>query len=157
MRLLLDSLVALTLVAILAGVVWQNREDKELLARRDATREEVRRFQQEIYLQAALARVTQTDSSYPATIDPSWFNGNLPRNTLLGGGHPWVEVVPMDPAKSHLPPQRIVWSTDDAAFWYNPITGVVRARVPGGSSDAAALELYNYINDCHVTSLHAAE
>ena len=40
-----------------------------------------------------------------------------------------------------------------AQFWYNPNTGQVRARVPAGISDAAALGLYNRVNDCNVPDL----
>ncbi len=157
MRILLDTLIAMTLIGILGGLVWQNREHAEFLAQRDATREEVRRFQQQIHLQVALARVAQSDCTFPDTIDSGWFNGNIPRNTLLGVEHPWVEVIQVDPDDNSAPPHRIAWNTDDAAFWYNPTTGIIQARVPGGVSDAASLELYNYINDCHLTSFNARE
>ncbi len=41
-----------------------------------------------------------------------------------------------------------------AQFWYNPNTGVVRARVPDSVSDATALRLYNRINDSTVSRVY---
>jgi hypothetical protein len=38
-------------------------------------------------------------------------------------------------------------------FWYNPYAGVVRARVPQGASDAAALKMYNAVNVSRLRSL----
>ena len=92
MRLLRDTLVALMLVGILAGIVWHNRSDVDRQAMLDAVREDVRRFQQQILLQATLGEVEQSERGYPATVDPKWFAGSLPANDLLGPEHPWLEI-----------------------------------------------------------------
>lgn len=155
MRLLRDTLVALMLVAILAGIVWHNRGDQSRQAMLDGVREDVRRFQQQVLLQATLDEVEQSERGYPATVDPEWFCGDLPSNDLLGPQHPWLEIAGPEQRNLHHPPQLMAGEEHLAKFWYNPLTGSVRARVPVGISDARALEMYNYINDSELPSLFA--
>jgi hypothetical protein len=156
MRLLLDSLVALMLTAILGGVVYYSRADSELERNIKLAHSEVRRLQSQIMLQAALESTPLTQRGYPVTVKPEWFHGNVPLNPLLESGHPWLEIA--GPAQRDLEhPQRPVATRNDAAqFWYNPYTGDVRARVPAEVADANALSLYNRVNDCHLDSLFQA-
>jgi hypothetical protein len=155
LHLLRDTLVALMLVGILAGIVWHNHGDCERQALLDQVREEVRRFQQQILLQATLGEVEQSERGYPATVDPKWFAGCLPANDLLGPGHPWLEIAGPEQRSLRHPPQLLADDEGLAKFWYNPSTGSLRARVPVGISDAAALETYNYVNDSDLPSLFA--
>ena len=155
MRLLLDTLVALMLAAILVGVVFQTRTDQEVDHARDTTRAELRRFQQQIALQSTLAKVERTERGYPLTIDPEWFQGNLPSNPLLGPEHPWVEIASPEQENLIHPNERVASNKGIAKFWYNPRTGMVRARVPVGMSDKASLELYNYVNNAGLPDLFA--
>ncbi|MDY7110274.1 MAG: hypothetical protein SYC29_16720 [Planctomycetota bacterium] len=153
MRLILDTLVALMLVGILAGLVMHHRQAQDVRAAQDLARDEVRRFQQQIHLHTALSGGEQRERGYPVSIEPDWFQGNLPVNPLLGRDHPWLEVA--GPGATHAlhPTDLVAADRDSASFWYNPATGVVRARVPVGVSDAQALELYNYVNDCTLPTL----
>jgi hypothetical protein len=153
MRLILDTLVALMLVGILAGVVIHLRDVRDVQAQEDLAREEVRRFQQQIHLHTALSGGEPRDRGYPASVDPAWFQGNLPVNPLLGPDYPWLEVAGPGNRRALHPPDLVAVDHDTASFWYNPATGVVRARVPVGVSDARALDLYNYINDCDLPTL----
>lgn len=155
MRLLRDTLVALMLVGILAGIVWHNRDDRDRQAMLDVVREDVRRFQQQILLQATLGEVELSERGYPATVDPKWFGGRLPANDLVGPEHPWLEIAGPQQRHLHHPPQLLADEGDLAKFWYNPLNGSLRARVPVGISDAAALKMYNYINDSELPSLFA--
>ena len=159
MRLFIDTLVALMLIALLGGFMWLKRENQTESSQRDIARTEVRRFQQQIALQSALATVTSDktphDRGYPATVDPAWFTDNLPDNPLLDETHPWVEVAgPQEKDLTH-PLQRVATSNLVAKFWYNPNNGVVRARVPLAISDAAALEMYCFVNECQLNDLFA--
>ncbi len=156
MRLLLDTLVALMLAAILVGVVFHNRTDQEVNTARDTTRLELRRFQQQVALQSALARVDHNERGYPITIDPEWFQGQLPSNPLLGPEHPWVEVASPEQKEMLHPQERVASGKGVAKFWYNPHMGIVRARVPVGMSDAASVELYNFVNDSNLPDLFAS-
>ena len=153
MRLFLDTLVALMLVGLLAGLVMYHRQARDTEALRDLARAEVRRFQQQIYLHTALSDGKPRGRGYPASIDPAWFQGNLPANALLGPDHPWLEVAGLNQRDALHPPSLTATDRDTASFWYNPASGVVRARVPIRISDAEALELYNFINDCSLPTL----
>jgi hypothetical protein len=117
---------------------------------------ELRRFQQQIALQYALARVERNERGYPVTVDPEWFQGQLPANPLLGPEHPWVEIASPEQKELLHPQERVASGKTSAKFWYNPHMGIVRARVPGGMSDAASVELYNYVNDTSLPNLFAS-
>ncbi|MHC4217296.1 MAG: hypothetical protein ACYSU7_02460 [Planctomycetota bacterium] len=155
MRLIIDSLVALMLTGILAGVVLQTRSARQLEQRIELARAEVTRFQSQVVLQAAMEKVDLSQRGYPARVDAAWFAGNLPVNPLLGPSHPWVEIAGDKQRDLHHPPNRIAFSSNVAQFWYSPYTGVVRARVPAEVSDATALRLYNRINDVNLSSLYS--
>ena len=155
MRLLLDTLVALMLAAILVGVVFHTHSDREGDQVRETTRMELRRFQQQIALQSTIGKVERTERGYPISVDPEWFQGKLPTNPLLGPEHPWVEIASPEQKVLLHPQERVASNKGLAKFWYNPSQGVVRARVPVGMSDAASLELYNFVNDTILTDLFA--
>ncbi len=153
MRLVHDSLVALMLTAILGGVVYYNRANRETERTLELAHSEVRRLHSQIMLQGALETTELTQRGYPATVKPEWFHGNVPLNPLLPPGHPWLEVAPASQQKLRHPPKAVAARSSAAQYWYNPYTGDVRARVPVGISDAAALKQYNRINDSSLTSL----
>jgi hypothetical protein len=153
MRLLTDILILLMLVVLLGGGSMLYREHQQTAAALEHARLEVQRFQQQVHLQAALGEVELSERGYPLTIDPAWFRGSLPSNTVLQGGHSWVEVAGSGDHNRMHPRDLIAVDETVAAFWYNPNNGFVRARVPVGVSDERALELYNQINDCSLSSL----
>ncbi len=154
MRLIIDSLVALMLTGILAGVVMHTRAEQQIEERIEQTLSEVRRFQSQIVLQAAMEKVEITKRGYPLRVDEAWFAGDLPANPLLGPSYPWVEIAGAGQRDLQHPPNRIAFGHDVAQFWYNPHTGVVRARVPAAVSDATALRLYNRINETQLSDLY---
>ncbi len=155
MRLLIDSLVALMLTGILAGVVLHTRSEWRLEDKIELARAEVERFQSQIMLQTAMEKVEMSQRGYPARVDTAWFAGRLPRNPLLGPSHPWLEIAGDDQKDLHHPSNRIAFSHDVAQFWYSPHTGELRARVPAGVSDATALRLYNRVNGSNLTDLYS--
>ena len=155
MRLLVDILLALMLCGVLAGVVMYKRGEISSKQDLEQTRVDVRRFQQQITLHAQLGQVEHSKRGFPMTIEPAWFSDNLPRNPLLGPGHPWLEIAGIIQADLTHPPIRVGADNTSAKFWYNPYTGNVRARVPAGLSDAETLKLYNYVNSSDLTDLFA--
>lgn len=155
MRLVIDSLVALMLAGVLAGVILHHRQQNESAALADALRDNVRTFQRQITLEATLARVPLTDEGYPTTVDPEWFADGVPVNPLLNDGRPWVEVAGVSQRDLEHPIRKVARERDDAQYWYNPYNGIVRARVPSTLSDAVARELYNYVNDASVATMVA--
>lgn len=156
MRLILDSLMAVVLAALLAGILIHQQHEQQRQRDVQAVRANVRIIQQQVMLQAALERVPRNEYGFPITIDPEWFGDLVPRNPLLGPGHPWMEIASPDESRLVHPAIRTADKTSLACFWYNPITGVVRARVPHEVSDESALEMYNFVNGCNLPSLFAS-
>ncbi len=156
MRLILDSLMAVVLAALLAGILLHQRHEQQVQRDIESLRANVRLIQQQVMLQAALERVPRNEYGFPITIDPQWFGDMVPRNPLLGNDRPWMEVAGADEARLTHPLVRTGDHPSTASFWYNPITGTVRARVPHTVSDARTLELYNFVNGCNLPSLFAA-
>lgn len=158
MRWAIDSLVALMISGVVAGVVLYYRNTEQEGKHRETLRSDVTRFNNQVILQSALGRVEISVRGFPMTIDPEWFNednGSLPENPMMEGNHPWVEIAGVDQADLTHPPVRVAFDSTSAKFWYNPYTGNVRARVPAGLSDAETLNLYNYVNSCDLADLFA--
>jgi len=82
----------------------------------------------------------------PMTVLPAWFpNGVIPshpENSLL---IPTVQSYSIDP-RPH-PVRKVLRPGVAGAYWYNALTGTVRARVKDQGSAAATLALYNRVND----------
>ncbi len=157
MRLLIDSLVAMMLAALLASIVLANRSEEAWYRDIEVATTDLHRLQREIYLQAALAEVPLSDRGFPVTVDPEWFQGGLPRNPLLGPDHPWLEVASAAQQDLLHPPDRMAGDRSTAKFWYNPYQGVVRARVSSELAEKDALEVYNHVNGCRLEHLFGEE
>jgi len=115
---------------------------------------EVTRFQNELSVRAASGLASEINPrGWPTTIEPEWFNGAPPLNTIVSGDRPWVEVAPPEHARLTNPPLRIAGDVTQASFWYNPYKGIVRARVPVQINEAKAIELYNTINGTGISAL----
>jgi hypothetical protein len=159
MRWAIDSLVALMIAGVIAGIVLHMRSNEQLEEHRETVRGDVARFRAQVMIQAAIGQCELSDQGFPATIDPAWFKGDeggLPQNPLFDDRHPWLEVA--GPAQSDLvhPSNRVVGEGKAAKFWYNPYTGVVRARVPARISDEESLTLYNFVNGTSLDGLFAS-
>lgn len=153
MRWFLDAIGLLTAVGLLLGVLAYQRakERKEAVVERATC--EVRRLGLEIKYRAASRIGVLNGRGWPVTVDPGWFGTDPPRNDLLAGARPWLEVATIDEAGLEHPPVRMAIREDMAAFWYNPYQGLVRARVPVLVSDADSLALYNRLNGCGLVSI----
>ena len=144
MRLILDTLVALMLVAVLGGVTWQQRSERLRVERIEGVRQAITAIESQSLYRAALGEVEATAHGYAARIDPDWFHPR-PRNLLIGSGPRWLDQAEGEQRK-RFHPACIVAGRERAAFWYNPGRGLVRARVPMQLSHHATVELYNQVN-----------
>ena len=156
MRLAIDSLVALMIAGVIAGVVFYSRQNDQQEVDVERVSIDVQRFQQQITLQSAIGVVELSDQGYPAVIDPEWFkqdDGGLPKNPLLDDQNPWLEIAGPSQSDLNHPIKRTVSDRRTAKFWYNPYTGLVRARVPGGISDSESILMYNEINGSNLGGL----
>lgn len=157
MRLLIDTLVAVMLAGVLAGVVYLQNLDTAHEEQVAETVESIRQIQQQIILQAALEQVALNSAGYPETVDVEWFELAVPQNTLLSGDRPWLEVAGVEQRDALNPNKLTATDSTVASFWYNPYQGIVRARVPAEVTDQTALAMYNRVNGTALTSLFPAD
>lgn len=153
MRFVRDVLLLLVLIAVGAGVVLYQRDQREEQARVHKATAETRRLEMEVKFRAATKGAELNARGWPLTIDPAWFEKDPPVNTLVEGDHPWIEIASADEAEMQHPSVRMTVNDDTAAFWYNPYQGVVRARVPVMVSDESATVLYNRVNETSMASI----
>ncbi len=146
MRILLNILIALTLIGIGVVIVMSRQADGAKQDQIKTTKEEVRRFQRQITWQATVADVELTSEGFPVTIDPKWFQDRLPHNPLLEVGRPWVQIAGWDERALLHPSDLAARDSAAAQFWYSPYKGIVRARVSADISDERALKIYNRVN-----------
>ena len=150
MRIALDILVIVAVLGVLAGIMVHHRRTTEEAGYPDDTRAAVRQLQDEVNLHAALEQDTD---AFPDSVDPAWFEDRLPRNPLLDGERPWLEVAGEAEWPNREPRIKAAFDATAASFWYNPNLGIVRARVPGSLPESEALNLYNYVNGTNLESL----
>jgi hypothetical protein len=148
--------VILGLLLVAAGVAlfhWNREAGDAEQAQIDTARRSVEQLEARVRLEGGMGRVDVNGRGWPTTIDPQWFKGNVPRNPLIPATNPWLEVAPEWQYRMTDPPDRLALSEEVAAFWYNPATGTVRARVSQAVSDERALEVYNEVNRTRLTTL----
>ncbi|MBI1367914.1 MAG: hypothetical protein GC162_04590 [Planctomycetes bacterium] len=145
MRLFADTLLALTLIAVLGGVVVYQREQGDHLQQVVAVQQAIHAIESQCLYRAAVGDVPASNRGYAMHVEPAWFD-HRPLNALFGHqAMPWIDHV--DEADRELfNPQRIVADGKLAAFWYNPYRGLIRARVPMQLSQESTLETYNLVN-----------
>lgn len=153
MRVILYSLAVLA-AAIVAGLIVAHRTNEADEATRvSETRAAVERITKEVHVRRALETADLNSLSWPKRPDPSWFGESLPANELLDRNRPWLEIAPASQAALDHPPVRVAVDESMAAFWYNPYSGVIRARAPKRVSDQRSMELYREINAVGVAGL----
>ncbi|MEM9348425.1 MAG: hypothetical protein AAGB26_17690 [Planctomycetota bacterium] len=145
MRIVIDFMIGLMLVAVVAGGLY-------LYNRREQSRQDVdsvRVALQQLQQQAAYHRTVQSAVAGREVLlvhlHPEWFGDDVPANVLLNGDRPWIDLAPPGDLGEH-PPDPVVHGDEQAGFWYNPTTGVFRARVSPASSEALTLARYNEVN-----------
>lgn len=153
MRLLVDTVIALTLVGVLAAMLLQQRHDQEQLARVAAVQEAIRAIHGQALYRAAIHDSESLSNGYSRFIDTAWFSPP-PANLLLNSGaYRWIDY-PDESGRERFNPICIVAHGQRGAFWYNGYRGIVRARVPMQATDQATVDLYNLVNG---TSLRVSD
>jgi hypothetical protein len=138
------------------GIVYlrMQREQERLVQQATA---DVLRLETELKYRSATGQTELNARGWPVTVDPKWFDGRPPVNSLVSPNRPWVEVAGTEQAGLLHPPVRMAVDETLAGFWYNPYQGIVRARVPVMMSDERSLEVYNRINSCFLAGLYWRE
>lgn len=152
MRLLTDTLIALLLVATLGIVMTHYRQQEAELAQQQSVHEALKSMHEQMVFQGALGAVPVNEMGFPDKLEASWFSDGPPANALAPEGQPWIEVAEPGDPNDH-PYDLVIKDDSQAAFWYNPERGIIRARVSAQMSDRAALEMYNRLNGTQLLAL----
>jgi hypothetical protein len=112
----------------------------------DETRAALSTIRSEVGIHSAIGDVELNEYGHPHQIDPTWFRESSVRNQLAKQNAPWIELaLPAELDRNH-PHDPTFRGGRGAMFWYNPIRGIIRARVPDQTTDEATLALYESIN-----------
>lgn len=145
MRIVIDIMIGLMVVSVIVGGVYlyasRAQEDNQVQAVKTAL---AQLEQQAAYHQTVQSAIAQRDVLL-VHIHEQWFGEDVPANVLLDSDRPWIDLAPPGDLGEH-PPDPVVYGQEQAGFWYNPTTGVFRARVRPASSEAQTLALYNEVN-----------
>jgi len=152
MRLVIDTLIALMLVGILAGLLLQHRQKSNDVAQLKDVHESLRELQARTILHGALGETDVNELGFPTQVSPLWFGAQVPVNKLVPRNHPWIDFAPANDYNEH-PPDPVITRPNQAGFWYNPARGIFRARVMPQVGDQQTLALYNQINGTTLRSL----
>jgi len=152
-RLLIDSLIALLLVGVLASVLFYRWSKKHNLERYRVVQEALSALSDQAEYQGVLASGDSGVSRFPAVMSPLWFRSGLPMNVAIPGWHPWMDVAPPGDTSEH-PPDPVITDSGQAGIWYNPNLGIFRARVQEQGSELESLNLYNQLNKTTLQAIH---
>jgi hypothetical protein len=152
MRLLIDSLIALMLLAVLGGVLVYHRHQEESAVEHQKVHRALADLQEAALLKGAMGDVETNDVGFPLDVMPVWFNGALPINSAVPERQPWLDIAPEGDKSDH-PPDPVIRGGKQAGFWYNPNRGLFRARVTPQFTEEDTLELYNQLNNCNLREL----
>lgn len=145
MRLLIDSLIAVMLVAILGAILVHYREEQTRILRYQQVHLTLASLQEQALFRGALGEVETSPTHFPLEISVSWFDNRLPTNIMVPGRQPWLDIAPPEDSSDH-PPDPVISRSDQAGFWYNPARGLFRARVMAQFTEEETLQLYNELN-----------
>ena len=145
MRIVIDSLIVVMLLGAGVGVLLlRNNKDQ---GEQDIVK--VQQALQRLHDKAEYYKTVQSAMAQQDTLlvhlDQAWFGENVPANSLISDGHPWIDLAPPGDLGTH-PPDPIASDKGQAGFWYNPTLGIFRARVAQQATDADTLTLYNQVN-----------
>jgi hypothetical protein len=112
----------------------------------DSTRAALSSIRAEVGIHSAVGDVPLNEYGHPHSIETAWFENSPSRNMLATPSAPWVELaLPGEFDRNH-PREPTFRGGRGAMFWYNPIRGIVRARVPDQTTDESTFSLYESVN-----------
>jgi hypothetical protein len=146
MRSTLNLLTLLTLgILILGGwrVYADARQEDRMISTARIAKE---RLHSEIRLRSALAGSAVTTQGWVRDVPLKWFHP-VPMNPWFESmERPWIEIAAPEDGRRRDPREISVSRPDQAAWWFNPGNGEVRARVPQLPTSAATQALYDLVN-----------
>lgn len=145
MRLVIDSLIVVMLLAVVGGLLVLHSQRKQAERELAQTQQALSALHAQTAYHASVKSALAGHEQVLVYIEPTWFGDGLPSNQLVSGDRPWLDLAPPGDMSDH-PPDPIILNDQQAAFWYNPTLGVFRARVQPQLSEGQTLELYNQVN-----------
>ncbi len=145
-RLTMYALFLLALAGTVGAFSWHQRAKSDELAEINRARSSLQRIERELKVRAATGQTKVNGRGWPETVEPEWFVEDPPINPMVPIDRPWLEIAGAGEESLMDPPLRQTVTSEIASYWYNPATGVVRARVGPRISDRSALRLYNQVN-----------
>lgn len=145
MRIVIDIMIGLMLIAVVAGGLYLYNSNAHDEAQTQTVRAALQRLQKQAAYHTAVQSAVAEQEVLLVHLHREWFGENVPTNVLLDGDRPWIDLAPPGDLGAH-PPDPVVLSENQAGFWYNPTTGTFRARVSPAASEALTLALYNEVN-----------
>ncbi len=152
-RLIMYALFLLALAGTVGAFSWHQRARSDELAEINRARASLQRLERELKVRAATGQCKVNGRGWPDTVEPEWFTVDPPINPLVPIDRPWLEIAGAGEEALMDPPLRQTVTSEVASYWYNPATGVVRARVGPRISDRSALRLYNQVNGTSLKNL----
>ncbi|MEM8783308.1 MAG: type II secretion system protein [Planctomycetota bacterium] len=147
------TLVELTLViailAVLAALVLPRFADATQDASETAAQTNLAIIQRQV------DKYHGMHGEYPGDVLSDWFvGGTLPANPLADFDTASVVEVQADGnADQTEPADKVMTAASTSAWWYNPGTGQVRARIKVKADPVESLLLYNRVNGVNANSL----
>ena len=139
---LVELLVVVVLLAIFAAAIVPSLSGRDAEAKAASAHSAVRSIARQ------LEQHRSSNGDWPAQVEAAWFRGyKLPVNPLQPN-HPRTVQDDINPAHGKWHPRDK--TTDNFPFWYNPLNGAIRIRVPRQASDEETLALYNAANGADV-------
>lgn len=145
MRIVIDIMIGLMLVGALAGGAYLYTNHEQGQRDIDVVRQSLQQLQKQATYHRTMQSAMADRDVMLVHLHAEWFGEDVPTNVLLDPDRPWIDLAPPGDLGEH-PPDPVVYSVEQAGFWYNPTTGVFRARVRPASSEAQTLALYNDVN-----------
>jgi len=153
MRIVIDTLIAVMLGALLIGTVSHYQTEQYQVDRKQQVHRTILRLHEQAVYHGAVGQAPVSGAGFPLEISPLWFGERgVPTNSMVPGRQPWLDIAPHGDNSEH-PPDPIITKPQQAGFWYNPNLGIVRARIAGNFSPAKAIETYNILNGTTLTNL----
>ena len=146
---LIELLIVLIILSILAAIVYPMYSDST----HSSTNAVAITLVQGVVKKIDIYKLKH--GSWPSSIQSEWFRGyKLPVNPFVPG-HTRSINDDLDGSKINK------WhpygkTTELYPFWYNPLNGAFRMRVPAQRTDAETLALYNMINKTSVSGMSSS-
>ena len=109
MRLLIESMAAVTLIAVFGIVIVDRREQEQSEADAQFVASALDRLHEVTDYRTALAvaEAAPGEATAVVAIRPEWFGESLPTNVLVEQNQPWIDIAPPGDRSSHPPRPRV--------------------------------------------------